>query len=140
MTKAVGSCAVFLGAVGALELVWDVADTLNGLMAAPNLIALVLLKATGALLVVVLPQLGLHTMVLAYHLFALLAFFVQGATIERFVARMCEAGKSVAYEVYPGVNHFQTRQHGFVDSLQWMQDVLDGNAPTSSCSRFASQK
>ena len=34
---------LFLGAVGALELVWSVSDTLNGLMAAPNLIALLLL-------------------------------------------------------------------------------------------------
>jgi len=30
---------VYLGAVGSLHLVWDVADTLNGLMAVPNLIA-----------------------------------------------------------------------------------------------------
>ena len=30
---------IYLGAVGSLHLVWDVADTLNGLMAAPNLIA-----------------------------------------------------------------------------------------------------
>ena len=29
---------VFLGAIGSLHLVWDVADTLNGLMAIPNLI------------------------------------------------------------------------------------------------------
>jgi AGCS family alanine or glycine:cation symporter len=30
---------IYLGAVGSLHLVWDVADTLNGLMAIPNLIA-----------------------------------------------------------------------------------------------------
>jgi alanine or glycine:cation symporter, AGCS family len=30
---------IFLGAIGSLHLVWDVADTLNGLMAVPNLIA-----------------------------------------------------------------------------------------------------
>lgn len=30
----------FLGAVGSLKLVWDIADTLNGLMAIPNLIGL----------------------------------------------------------------------------------------------------
>ncbi len=30
---------VYLGAVGSLHLVWDIADTLNGLMAIPNLIA-----------------------------------------------------------------------------------------------------
>ena len=34
---------LYVGAVGGLELVWNVADTFNGLMAAPNLIALILL-------------------------------------------------------------------------------------------------
>jgi AGCS family alanine or glycine:cation symporter len=32
-----------IGAVGGLEFVWDFADTLNGLMAAPNLIAMIVL-------------------------------------------------------------------------------------------------
>ena len=31
---------VYLGATGSLHLVWDIADTLNGLMAIPNLVAL----------------------------------------------------------------------------------------------------
>ena len=35
---------VIVGARGGLEFVWDVADTLNGLMAIPNLIALLLLS------------------------------------------------------------------------------------------------
>lgn len=39
---------LFVGAVGGLELIWDVADTLNGLMAAPNLIALILLAGVLA--------------------------------------------------------------------------------------------
>jgi AGCS family alanine or glycine:cation symporter len=30
---------IYLGAVGSLHLVWDIADTLNGLMAIPNLVA-----------------------------------------------------------------------------------------------------
>jgi AGCS family alanine or glycine:cation symporter len=30
---------IYLGAVGSLHLIWDVADTLNGLMAVPNLVA-----------------------------------------------------------------------------------------------------
>lgn len=30
---------IYLGAVGSLHLIWDIADTLNGLMAIPNLIA-----------------------------------------------------------------------------------------------------
>ncbi len=34
---------LYVGAVGGLELIWSVADTFNGLMAAPNLIALILL-------------------------------------------------------------------------------------------------
>ena len=34
---------LLVGAVGGLVLIWDVADTLNGLMAAPNLIALLVL-------------------------------------------------------------------------------------------------
>jgi AGCS family alanine or glycine:cation symporter len=33
---------IYLGAVGSLHLVWDVADTLNGLMAVPNLLSILL--------------------------------------------------------------------------------------------------
>jgi len=33
---------VYLGAVGSLHLVWDIADTLNGLMAIPNLISVLI--------------------------------------------------------------------------------------------------
>lgn len=39
-------CLVFVGSIGGLTLIWDIADTLNGLMAIPNLIALVLLSGT----------------------------------------------------------------------------------------------
>jgi AGCS family alanine or glycine:cation symporter len=41
--KAFFSALCIVGAVGGLTLVWDIADTLNGLMAIPNLIALLLL-------------------------------------------------------------------------------------------------
>ena len=44
--KIVFICLVFVGSIGGLTLVWDIADTLNGLMAIPNLIALVLLSGT----------------------------------------------------------------------------------------------
>lgn len=37
---------VVIGAIGGLELVWDIADTLNGLMAIPNLIGIVALSGT----------------------------------------------------------------------------------------------
>lgn len=36
---------LFVGATGGLKLIWSIADTLNGLMAAPNLIALLVLSA-----------------------------------------------------------------------------------------------
>ncbi len=35
---------VMIGALGRLEVIWDVADTLNGLMAIPNMIAILLLS------------------------------------------------------------------------------------------------
>ena len=38
---------IVVGATVDLELVWDIADTLNGLMALPNLIALALLSGGG---------------------------------------------------------------------------------------------
>lgn len=34
---------IFVGAVGGLEIIWDIADTLNGLMALPNLIGVLFL-------------------------------------------------------------------------------------------------
>jgi AGCS family alanine or glycine:cation symporter len=34
---------LYIGAIGGLHLVWDLADTLNGLMAVPNLVALLFL-------------------------------------------------------------------------------------------------
>ena len=49
--KIVFICLVFVGAVGGLTVVWDIADTLNGLMAIPNLIALLVLSGTVTKLV-----------------------------------------------------------------------------------------
>lgn len=42
---------VVIGAIGGLQLIWAVSDTLNGLMAIPNLIALIALSGTVAKLV-----------------------------------------------------------------------------------------
>ena len=42
--KVVFSLLAIVGATGGLTLVWDIADTLNGLMAIPNIIALLLLS------------------------------------------------------------------------------------------------
>lgn len=38
--------AVIIGSIGGLELLWDVADTLNGLMILPNIIGVILLSGT----------------------------------------------------------------------------------------------
>jgi AGCS family alanine or glycine:cation symporter len=41
--KFIFTCLVIVGATGGLTLIWDIADTLNGLMAIPNLIGVLLL-------------------------------------------------------------------------------------------------
>ena len=44
-------CLVFVGAIGGLQSIWAISDTLNGLMAIPNLIGLVLLSGAVVALV-----------------------------------------------------------------------------------------
>jgi len=58
---------------------------------------------------------------------------VQVHTIEAFRSYLCGEGQNVSYKLYPGVNHFQTRQYGFVDTLTWMQAILNGDSPMSNC-------
>jgi hypothetical protein len=60
-------------------------------------------------------------------------------TIQEFVSYLCGAGKNVTYKLYRGVDHFQTRQASFVDTLTWMQYVLGGNTPTSNCPNAAAR-
>ena len=57
-------------------------------------------------------------------------------TNEAFIAKLCNRGKNMTYKIYPGVNHFETRQNSFVDTLSWMQRVAEGNIPESGCSEF----
>lgn len=61
-------------------------------------------------------------------------------THERFVARLCNLGKNVSYKLYPEINHFQTRQFSFVDSITWMRNILSGQSPESQCSAFFNSK
>ena len=44
-------CLVFVGAIGGLQSIWAISDTLNGLMAIPNLIGLILLSGAVVALV-----------------------------------------------------------------------------------------
>ena len=46
--KVIFVCIIFLGCVTSLNLVWDISDTFNGLMAVPNLIAITLLSGQVA--------------------------------------------------------------------------------------------
>ena len=59
---------------------------------------------------------------------------VRVRTIEAFVSDLCSQGHNVTYYLYSGIDHFQTRQGSFVDTLWWMQQILDGNTPASNCS------
>jgi hypothetical protein len=65
---------------------------------------------------------------------------VTPATHDNFVARLCNLGKNVSYKLYPDVNHFQTRQFSFIDSVTWMQNILSGQFPDSQCSAFFNSK
>ncbi|GIK37229.1 MAG: hypothetical protein BroJett011_10620 [Chloroflexota bacterium] len=61
-------------------------------------------------------------------------------THDRFVARLCNLGQNVSYKLYPQVNHFQTRQASFIDSVTWMRNILNGQFPESQCSAFFTSK
>jgi len=64
---------------------------------------------------------------------------VKVRTIEAFVSYLCGTGQNVTYNRYPGVNHFQTRQHSFYDTLMWMEYILAGNTPSSNCAGVAAR-
>ncbi len=46
--KIIWLCAIFAGSLAELNLIWDIADILNGLMAIPNIVAVLLLSGTIA--------------------------------------------------------------------------------------------
>jgi dipeptidyl aminopeptidase/acylaminoacyl peptidase len=57
-------------------------------------------------------------------------------THKQFVARLCNLGQNVTYKLYSEVNHFQTRQASFIDSVKLMRNILSGQPPQSQCSEF----
>jgi hypothetical protein len=65
---------------------------------------------------------------------------VTPGTYEQFIARLCNLGKNVTYKLYPEINHFQTRQFSFVDSIAWMRNISGGQLPESQCSAFFNSK
>lgn len=58
---------------------------------------------------------------------------------DHFVRRHCALGADLTYRVYDGVHHFQARQYGFRDTLQWMESVLYNRSRPSDCPRILSQ-
>jgi pimeloyl-ACP methyl ester carboxylesterase len=58
---------------------------------------------------------------------------VPSRTQQAFVDRLCAAGSRVTYRTYASVHHFQTRQVSFKDTLAWMEEILAGRAPRSTC-------
>ncbi len=65
---------------------------------------------------------------------------VTPATHDHFVARLCNLGKNVSYKLYPDTTHFQTRQASFVDSVNWMRNIMAGQLPQSQCATFFTSK
>jgi predicted esterase len=61
-------------------------------------------------------------------------------THEHFIARLCNLGKNVTYKLYPEINHFQTRQFSFIDTVTWMRNILNNQPPESQCSAFFNSK
>jgi len=56
-------------------------------------------------------------------------FIVTSATQSLFVAALRGTGSIVTYREYKGVPHKGTRQAGFAESIEWMEDVARGDAP-----------
>ncbi|HEU5318855.1 MAG TPA: hypothetical protein VFX49_22260 [Chloroflexota bacterium] len=58
---------------------------------------------------------------------------MQHGSADAFVARLWASGGRVTHVTYPGVHHFQTRQVGFKETMSWMETVLGGGTPRSTC-------
>jgi hypothetical protein len=51
----------------------------------------------------------------------------------RFKERYCEAGKHLTELLGPHITHFNTRQVSNRETLEWMQTIIDGEAPRDDC-------
>lgn len=52
---------------------------------------------------------------------------------EQFVARLCDAGDTVEYRIYPGVGHITIAHDAAPDVVQWITDRFEGIPPSSTC-------
>lgn len=58
-------------------------------------------------------------------------FIVTPATQALFVQALRDAGSAVDYREYKGVPHKGTRQAGFLESVEWMENIARGDVPHS---------
>lgn len=58
---------------------------------------------------------------------------------EEFIRQLCNLGKSVTYQLYPGIPHVQIRQYSFRNTMAWMQNIVEGGVPESNCAQFIGQ-
>lgn len=52
---------------------------------------------------------------------------------KKFLNKICQNQTKLTYIEYPGVHHYQTRQVGIKDSIEWMKNIINGNVPPSDC-------
>lgn len=46
---------------------------------------------------------------------------------------LCREGGVLWYQEYPGVNHFQIRSAGFLDTQTWLNSIVQGGSAASNC-------
>ena len=52
---------------------------------------------------------------------------------KKFMSDLCAMGTAVTYMEYPAVPHTEIRWASFSDTLVWMRNIAQGNAPRSDC-------
>jgi hypothetical protein len=52
---------------------------------------------------------------------------------QAFMNKLCELGNSVTWSVYGGATHADIRWRSYNDVLAWMEDIAQGNVPSSDC-------
>ncbi|MCB0081121.1 MAG: hypothetical protein KDE47_09335, partial [Caldilineaceae bacterium] len=58
---------------------------------------------------------------------------------QQFAQDLCAQEQPVTYVALPTVRHVDTRQRSFLATLDWMQSILDGEAPENSCGALAEE-
>jgi predicted esterase len=58
---------------------------------------------------------------------------VTAQTQQRNRQKFCQGELSIFYKEYENINHYQTRQAGFMDSTNWMNSIHDGQVVPFNC-------